>query len=183
MKIQTTGNLKPQEERELIERIEKLSLKLDEVEVADEVRDALRKNRKTLRQLRGEALSHHKEVQKLAIISQNHHDEMIASIKEARTIRGEADSHHQEIIKISKEITDLRKEINRISAEADRIRKELGQETAAERKKRKAEEAAKEEEELETKAEDVLERYQSGEKLGFEEFKLLISRGLLTDND
>ncbi|MHA2504140.1 MAG: coiled-coil protein [Candidatus Kariarchaeaceae archaeon] len=181
MKIQTTGNLSPQEERELIEEIEKLTKRMDKLEVADEKRDEMRAIRKRLRTLRGEALSHHKEVQKLATLSQEYHDNMIDSIKDARNIRAEADTSHQEVIEVSKEINEIRKQISKISGEADKIRKQLGQETDAERKKRRIEEAQKREEELDTKAEDILERYQAGEKLGFEEFKLLISRGLLTE--
>lgn len=183
MKIQTTGGLKPAEERDLIEEIERLTLKMDHLEVADEKRDEMRTIRKRLKSLRSEALTHHKEVQKLASMSQEYHDEMISNIKEARSIRSEADEQHQGVIEVSKEISALRKEISKVSSEADKLRKQLGQETAAERKRRKAEEAAKKEEELDTKAEDILERYQSGEKLGFEEFKLLISRGLLNENE
>jgi len=183
MKIQTTGNLKADEERELIDEIERLTFKMDKLEVADEKRDEMRTIRKRLKSLRSEALAHHKEVQKLASMSQEYHDEMIANIKEARSIRSEADEHHQAVIEVSKEISELRKQISKVSSEADKLRKQLGQETAAERKRRRQQEAQEREEELDNKAEDILERYQAGEKLGFEEFKLLISRGLLNENE
>jgi len=183
MEIQTTGNLKPQDEREKIEEIERLTKKQEDLEVADEKRDEMRTIRKRLKSLRSEALAHHKEVQKLASMSQEYHDEMIKNIKQAREIRSEADEHHQAVIEVSKEINEIRKQIGKISSEADKIRKQLGQETAAERKRRREQEAQEREEELDTKAEDILERYQSGEKLGFEEFKLLISRGLLNENE
>lgn len=181
MEIQTTPNLKAQQEKDLVDRIEKLSIEMDNIEVADEKRDEIRSIQKRLRTLRGEALAHHKEVKKLAAQSQDYHDKMLESIKEARKIRNKADESHKKVVELSEEIKLLRKDINKLSAETDKIRKNLGEETAGERKKRKQEEAKQREKELDDQATDILERYKSGEKLGFEEFKLLISRGLLNE--
>jgi uncharacterized coiled-coil DUF342 family protein len=181
MKIQTTGNLNPQEERELIEQIERLTREMDKLEVADEKRDEMRAIQKRLKSLRSEALAHHKEVKKLASQSQEYHDQMIENIKEARKIRAQADEHHQGVIDLSEKIREIRKEISQVSGETDKIRKELGEETARERRQRKQQEAQQREAELDDKADEILERYKSGEKLGFEEFKLLISRGLLNE--
>lgn len=181
MRIQTTGNLSPSEERELIEKIERLTKEMDKLEVADEKRDEMRTIRKRLKSLRSEALAHHKEVQKQASMSQEYHDIMISKIKEARQIRGEADENHHAVIEISEEIKEIRKQINKISTEADKIRKQLGEETAAERRKRKKSEEQERKEQLDDKVDEILARYKSGEKLGFEEFKLLISRGLLNE--
>ncbi|MHA2252590.1 MAG: coiled-coil protein [Candidatus Kariarchaeaceae archaeon] len=181
MKIETTGNLNPTQEKELIDRIEKLTGDIGQLEVADEKRDEIRVIQKRLRTLRGEALSHHKEVKKLASQSQDYHDVMLEKIKEARGIRIDADKNHKEVVETSEKIKELRKEINGISSETDKIRKQLGEETAAERKKRRVTEAKQREEDLSDQATKVLERYKAGEKLGFEEFKLLISRGLLNE--
>jgi uncharacterized coiled-coil DUF342 family protein len=181
MKIETTGNLTPVQEKELIDQIERLTVDIGDIEVADEKRDEVRVIQKRLRTLRSEALSHHKEVKKLASQSQDYHDVMLEKIKEARKIRISADKNHKAVLEVSDQIRKLRKEINTISNETDRIRKQLGEETATERKKRKVQEAKQRETDLDSQASDVLARYKSGEKLGFEEFKLLISRGLLNE--
>lgn len=181
-KLETSGNINSQQENEIIEKIEKLTQDIGFLEVADEKRDEIRIIQKRLRSLRSEQLSHHKEVKNLAQQSQDYHDTMMEKIKEARKIRASADKNHKQVLEISEKIKIIRKEISQISGETDKIRKALGEETAVERKKRKQVEYKKREGELETKAQDILERYKAGEKLGFEDFKLIISRGLLKDS-
>ncbi len=183
MKIETTGNLNPTQEKELIDKIERLTFDIGKLEVADEKRDEIRIIQKRLRTLRGEALSHHKEVKKLATQSQEFHDIMLEKLREARKIRTSADKNHKDVIEISEQIKKVRKEISQISNETDKIRKQLGEETAAERKRRKIQEAKQREEDLDTQAQDVLVRYKSGAKLGFEEFRLLISRGMFAEKE
>lgn len=181
-KLETSGNINSQQENEIIEKIEKLTQDIGFLEVADEKRDEIRIIQKRLRSLRSEQLAHHKEVKNLAQQSQDYHDTMMEKIKEARKIRASADKNHKQVLEISEKIKIIRKEISQISGETDKIRKALGEETAVERKKRKQVEYKKREGELETKARDILERYKAGEKLGFEDFKLIISRGLLKDS-
>ncbi len=181
MKIQTTPNLTPQKEREMMDEIETLYKKMEELEVAEELKDEIKAIRKRHRTLRSEALTHHKEVQKLANQSQEHHEIMLAKLAEAKEIRAEADNKHKLVIEMNDKIRKLRKEINQVAVEADRLRKKLGEETVSERKKRKIEEAKAREKVITDKAEEILQRYQDGEKIGFEDFKLLISRGLLND--
>lgn len=182
-KLETTPNLNPQQEKEMMDRIEKLYNDIDEIVVVDEKRDEIFVIKKRLRTLRNEAMTHHKEVRKLANQSQEYHDEMLEKITEARKIRTSADKAHKEVLALTDIIKSYRKEINAITQETDAIRKKLGEETPADRKKRKQAEAKKREEDLDTQALEILERYKSGEKLGFEEFKLLISRGLLKDEN
>jgi uncharacterized coiled-coil DUF342 family protein len=181
MEIQTTPNLKPTEEKDLVDKIDKLYQEMDKMEVADEKREEMRSIQKRLRTLRSEALAHHKEVKKLAAQSQEFHDVMLDAIKDARKIRTQADENHKKVVELSEEIKVIRKDITKVTGETDKIRKQLGEETGTERRKRKQEEAKVKEQELDDQAESILERYQSGEKLGFEEFKLLISRGLLNE--
>lgn len=181
MKIQTTARPTAAEETEMINEIERLYKQMEELEVAEEKQDEMRAIQKRLRTLRSEALGHHREVQKLAGQSQEHHEIMLGKISEAKKIRTAADENHQIVITLSDEIRKIRKQIHKVASEGDRIRKQLGQETAVERKKRRAVEAKTRDEEITKTAGDILERYQRGEKLGFEEFKLLISRGLLND--
>lgn len=181
-KLETSGMLTPPQEKEIIDRIEELTQDIGLLEVADEKRDEIRIIQKRLRSLRGEQLSHHKEVKKLAQQSQEYHDIMMEKIKEARKIRASADKNHKAVLEISEKIKAIRKDINLVTGDTDKIRKELGEETAVERKKRKQIETKAREEELDTRATDILARYKAGQKLGFEEFKLIIGRGLLKEN-
>lgn len=179
--LETTANLHPQQEKELIDGIEKLYQDFDKMEVADEKRDEIREIQNRLRTLRNAAMSHHKEVKILASQSQEYHDFMLEKIREARKIRTSADKNHKEVLEHTHKIKDIRKEITTISNESDDLRKKLGEETVIDRKKRKQQEARTREKDLDTQATEIYERYKSGEKLGFEEFKLIISRGLLKE--
>ncbi|MCE7736570.1 MAG: hypothetical protein GPJ54_16935 [Candidatus Heimdallarchaeota archaeon] len=179
--LETTANLHPQQEKELIEGIEKLYQDFDKIEIADEKRDEIREIQNRLRTLRNAAMSHHKEVKKLASQSQEYHDYMLDKIREARKIRTSADKNHKSVLDHTGVIKEIRKEITSISNESDELRKKLGEETAVDRKKRKQHEARVREKDLDQQATEIYERYKSGQKLGFEEFKLIISRGLLKD--
>ncbi len=179
--LETTANLHPQQEKELIEGIERLYQDFDKIEVADEKRDEIRDIQNRLRSLRNAAMAHHKEVKKLASQSQEYHDQMLEKIRDARKIRASADKNHKEVIELTQKIKEIRKEITAISNDSDEIRKKLGQETAVDRKKRKQTEARARESDLDAQAKDILERYKAGEKLGFDEFKLIIGRGLLKE--
>jgi len=178
---QTQGNLNPKEEKEIIVQIEKLTREAEKLEIVEGKRDEFKTINKKLRKLRSEALGHHKEVQVLAQRSQDAHEEMLAQLKEAKKKRTGADATHKLILEKNDEIKALRKQINKVANETDKLRKLLGEETAVERKKRKQKVAKEQEQELSDKAMIIYERYKSGEKLGFEEFKILISRGLLKD--
>jgi uncharacterized coiled-coil DUF342 family protein len=179
--LETTANLHPQQEKELIDSIERLYQDFDQMEVADEKRDEIREIQNRLRSLRNAAMSHHKEVKKLASQSQEYHDFMLEKIRAARKLRASADKNHKDVLEITQKIKGIRKEISTISNETDELRKKLGEETAVDRKKRKQHEARVREKDLDEQASEIYERYKSGEKLGFEEFKLIISRGLLNE--
>ncbi|MCY3411085.1 MAG: hypothetical protein INQ03_05535 [Candidatus Heimdallarchaeota archaeon] len=178
---QTKGNLKPEEEKEFINKIERLTKEMEQLEVVEGKREEFKVINKKLRKLRGEALIHHKEVQVLAERSQNYHETMLGQLKDAKKIRSSADEDHKKILNLNEDIKKIRKNINAVAAESDKIRKQLGQETATERKKRKQDAAKAQEQELTDKAEEIFQRYKDGAKLGFEEFKILISRGYLKD--
>ncbi|MHA2275794.1 MAG: DUF7121 family protein, partial [Candidatus Kariarchaeaceae archaeon] len=169
------------QEKELIDSIERLYQDFDQMEVADEKRDEIREIQNRLRSLRNAAMSHHKEVKKLASQSQEYHDFMLEKIRAARKLRASADKNHKDVLEITQKIKGIRKEISTISNETDELRKKLGEETAVDRKKRKQHEARVREKDLDEQASEIYERYKSGEKLGFEEFKLIISRGLLNE--
>ncbi len=178
---QTKGNMSVAEEREIIEQIERESKELEQLEVVESKREEFKTINRKLRKLRAEALAHHKAVQELAEKSQNYHEVMLGQLKEAKKVRALADADHKAILVLNDDIKKIRKEINAVAGEADKLRKALGEETAVERKKRKADMAKQQEVELEDKANDIYERYKNGAKLGFDEFKILISRGLLKD--
>ncbi|MHA2100427.1 MAG: coiled-coil protein, partial [Candidatus Kariarchaeaceae archaeon] len=167
--LETTANLHPQQEKELIDSIERLYQDFDQMEVADEKRDEIREIQNRLRSLRNAAMSHHKEVKKLASQSQEYHDFMLEKIRAARKLRASADKNHKDVLEITQKIKGIRKEISTISNETDELRKKLGEETAVDRKKRKQHEARVREKDLDEQASEIYERYKSGEKLGFEE--------------
>lgn len=177
----TTGRLTPAEEKDIIEQIEKLTKEKEKLDVVEGKRDEFRAINKKLRKLRSDALSHHKEVQQLAQASQDYHEVMIGQLKEAKQIRAEADADHKQVIVFNEEIKQFRKQINKVANESDKIRKLLGEETAVERKKRKFEQAKQQEQDISEKANVIYKRYKAGAKLGFEEFKILVSRGMLKD--
>ncbi len=178
-KIETTPNLTKEEEKRLIEQIEKLSEDLEKLEFLKEKQTEVRQIRNKLKDLRIETRAHDAAVKTLAQQSQEHHEEFIKAVVEAKQLRQEADSIHHKILELNEKIKALRQEIGAVSKEADLFSKKLGEETLADKRKRETEARKKRETHEQEIAKKLLEKYQAGEKLSLEELRILYDKGLV----
>jgi uncharacterized coiled-coil DUF342 family protein len=164
-KIQTTS-LDMQEEKRLVENVKQLEAHLNIYRKIDQHVKKLSELRKELEPLEANAATAHQELTEIAERSQEIHAKMIAKITESKAVKAEADSLHAIYVQAKEHAKPLHEEFKRLTEH----RKNLQDDVREEDKKRKknAEDALKEK--LGSQARDKLQR---GEKLSWEEFKLL----------
>ncbi len=181
LEMETKPDLTKEEEKEYIKELENLYTKLETMASATELKGEMRAIQQRLRMHRNNARAHHKKVTKLAEQSQKHHDRMIELLNESNEYKKLADEQHRLVQEMYDKIREIRAEINKVTKEADAIRKELGEKTSKEKRKEQQDLKKKQEEETLLKATLVKKKYEAGERLGFEEFKMLINHGLLKE--
>jgi len=164
-RIQTTS-LDNEEEKRLIENVKQLETQLNIYKKIDQHVKKIAELRKELETLETNADTDHQELTETAARSQEIHAKMIAKISESKNIKCEADSLHVVYIQAKEQVKPLREEINKLTEQRKKLQDTLRQED--EKRKKNAEQALKEK--LETQARDKLQR---GEKLSWDEFKLL----------
>jgi uncharacterized coiled-coil DUF342 family protein len=164
-KIQTTS-LDMQEEKRLVETVKQLEAHLNIYRKIDQHIKKLAELRKELEPLEATADAAHQELTEIAERSQEIHAKMIAKISESKNIKAEADSLHAAYIQAKEHGKPLHEEFKRLTEHRNKLQDSLREEDK--KRKKNAEEALKEK--LGSQARDKLER---GEKLSWEEFKLL----------
>jgi uncharacterized coiled-coil DUF342 family protein len=164
-RIQTTP-LDREEEKRLIENVKQLETQLNIYKKIDQHVKKIAELRKEIETLETNADTAHQELTETAARSQEIHAKMIAKISESKNIKGEADSLHGVYIQAKEQVKPLREEIKKLTEQRKKLQDTLRQED--EKRKKNAEQALKEK--LETQARDKLQR---GEKLSWDEFKLL----------
>ena len=172
---QQTEVLKTSQERELVEKIakmtEELKRKKSQLEGSSELKSLLEK----AQVLRDEAAVFHNNVKEAAEAAQQYHDKMIKIFKEADAIRAESDAAHKEFVKAQEAADEQHRlfiqsqkeirEINKLIIGLKRKTKETKDETIREQTKKEAEE--------------VYNQFKLGEKLNTEDLMLLQRSGLL----
>jgi uncharacterized coiled-coil DUF342 family protein len=122
--------------------------------------------RKELGTLEANADAAHQELMEIAERSQGIHAKMIAKIAESKKIKSEADSLHSAYVQTKEHVMPLHQEFTKLTEQRKKLQGALREEDKKRRKN--AEEALKEK--LGSQARDKLQR---GEKLSWDEFKLL----------
>jgi len=103
--------------------------------------------------------------------SQAIHEEMIKKLEEAKKLKAEAESVHRLFLQVKEKTSPIKEEMERIVEEIRRQKEEIALAEAEER--RKSEESL-----LENIAKQALEKLKRGEKLTWEEFRILAEKGL-----
>ena len=169
-KIQTTP-LTLQEEKQLVEKVKQLEAQLN---VHGRIEQLSRKKLELtteLKALEARAKSLHEKIINEAEKSQQTHKEMIKKLEEAKKLKTEADSLHKLFLQTKEKLKPVKEEIEKILEEIKRLREDMVAEAEKERKKG-------EENLLENVAKNALEKLKRGEKLTWEEFKILTEKGL-----
>ena len=164
-KIQTTP-LDMQEEKRLIEDVKQLETQLNVYKKIDQHVKKIAELRKELETLETKAKAAHQELTEKAKKSQEIHAKMIAKISESKGIKGEADSLHGAYIQAKEQVRPLHEEIKTLTEQKRKLQASVREED--EKRKKSVEQALKEK--LGSQAKDKLQR---GEKLSWDEFKLL----------
>lgn len=168
-RIQTTP-LSLDEEKRIIERIRTLESQLSFYLKLNSMRDEISAIEKRLETLREEISSCKNRIAETISKSQDFHDKMVERLKEVDRLRAEADELHKKYLAKREKVDELclkyRELLNHISA----IRKAIREEE--ERKKAEFISALKEK-----IGKEALEKLKRGEKISFEEFKILAEQG------
>ncbi len=163
-KIQTTS-LTLKEEKVLIDQVGFLENQLLVYNQLQKLKDSLTELRTEEKELESNAKIHHKELLGLAEQSQELHKEMMEALNEADSLQGEADKAHQRFLEAKQRVRSLHQRIELLREEIHCI-----------------EEETKSKHELELRKgleERALEKLRRGEKLTWEEFKVLAEKGIV----
>lgn len=164
-KIQTSS-LNLQEEKELVERVRRAEVQLNIYRKLEESDKKELELRIEVKALDVEGKTCHERLTQIAQSSQETHEKMLYKIEESRRIKAEADSYHQEFIRVLEKIKAIRQEIDAIAEQVRQIKAEMREKEVKEKKLN--------EDSLRSKlGQQAAEKLKRGEKLTWEEFKLL----------
>ena len=163
--IQTTP-LDIKEEKILIENVRQLETQLNIYRKIDQHIKKIAEIRKNLEPLETNADAAHQELTAIAEKSQEIHAKMIAKINESKEIKAEADSLHAAYIQAREQVKPLHEEFKKLTEQKRKLQAAVREEDA--KRKKDVEQALKEK--LESQARNKLQR---GERLSWDEFKML----------
>ncbi|UCD72511.1 MAG: hypothetical protein JSW01_03380 [Candidatus Bathyarchaeota archaeon] len=147
-----------------------------ELAVHEEIRKlkkAASNNITEIKRLQSTIDKYHKELSEFAKNSQECHEKMTSSLSKADQLSKEAKDAHQNFVKIKKEADGFHKSYSTLIAQIREIERQI-QEIDENVHREQIMKALKSREKVSQKAQQKLE---TGEKLTFDEFKILIERG------
>lgn len=172
---QQTEVLTTNKERELVSKITELQkqyvVKKQQLEGNEELKALLTE----AQEIRDEASNHHATLSEYAQKAQEYHDKMITTFKEADKIRAESDAAHKEFVQFQEKADEQHKLFIAAQKEIRDIDKEL-------RKMKKGDVDGKREAaraDARKDAEDIFDKFKSGEKLTMENLMALQKSGFL----
>jgi len=163
--IQTTS-LPVREEKVLIDQVRALETQLSTHKQIRELDEDLLELRAEEKALETKARLHHERLSELAKQSQSFHEKMIEILSEIHALRAEADNAHQKYVEIKQQAQPLHQERAELLRQTNSIKQEFRQ--AEEEKQLKRQQELRKE-----LVEKALEKLKRGEKLSWEEFKVL----------
>jgi uncharacterized coiled-coil DUF342 family protein len=167
-KIQTTP-LPVREEKMLIEQVRVLETQLSIHRRIQKLNNALFELQTEEKALETRANLHHEKLSELAEQSQSFHEKMVKLLDEIDTLRVKADAAHQRYVEIKQQAQTVHKEQMELLRQFKSLKEELRR--AEERKQAKRQRELRKD--LVKKASEKLKR---GEKLTWEEFKILAEK-------
>lgn len=169
-KIQTSS-LNLQEEKVLVEKVKNLETQLSIHRKIEQLNQKKLELEAETKALQTRARIYREKIAEKVEKSQEFHKKMLEKIEEAKKIKAEADSLHQLFLQVKEKMKPLQSEIATIIGEIRRIKEE----NMAEEEKNKKE---KEETLLDNIEKQAKEKLKRGEKLTWEEFKVLAEKGI-----
>jgi uncharacterized coiled-coil DUF342 family protein len=172
---QMTSVLKIDKERELVESVSKMKTEIDkrekQLEKVEEIREAIRE----LEENKADAEKCHKEVGELADAAQEEHDKMMAQYEKSDEVRKEADGAQEQFIRTKMMADEEHKRHIAMIREVHDFDKMI----SGMRRKRRRARVATGETVAKKEADEIYERFKSGEKLSTEDLMTLQKSGYL----
>ncbi|WP_455364639.1 coiled-coil protein [[Eubacterium] cellulosolvens] len=160
------------QERALVSKIANLEAGIAIQKRRYDLREKIRRIRNEIKDLSDKAAQFHTKLEEIVAESENYHNQMLNLVNEATLYKEEADKAHQNFVNAKNEANDLQQHILLISAQIKGVKKSVN-ETA------KREQLEKEQE-IKKKIEDsATGKLKKGERLSFDEFKILIEKGAI----
>jgi uncharacterized coiled-coil DUF342 family protein len=170
-----TSVLSPEKERDLVEQISHLSGKLQAMEREIEQFTEVRAAEKEAREAKDQAELFHRQVAELAEKAQSEHDAMLKLYDEADRLRKEADDAQEKFIETKLAADEEHREhIEHIRQVHDFDKLIAGIRDKSRRAKRESDETV-----VKKEAEEIFERFKSGEKLSTDDLMILQKSGYL----
>jgi len=157
-------------ERKLIDQIKILEAQLEVYRRIGTINNKIAELRKEADKLKAEALNYRSRILEIAAESQEFHVKMLKRIEEAKELKAKADEMHQRYAENKEKVKAINLEIKETLGEIRSIRELLKSEEEKERRRRESD--------LQRQTEEkALEKLKRGEKLTFDEFKILLEKG------
>lgn len=163
--IQTTL-LTSQEEKELVEQVRQLETELSVHKKHERLLQRIHELQAEIKATDAQGRAVYEALKAAAQRSQEFHKEMIIKIEDSKKLRAEANRLHQLFLEAKEKATSIKAEIIQVSNGLRRIKGEIREEE--DQKRKQSEESLREK--LQAAAKEKLKR---GEKLTWDEFKLL----------
>jgi uncharacterized coiled-coil DUF342 family protein len=174
-KLQTTSNLAINDERDIVDQINRLEQKFREARESDVLSRDLKSFFNRTRVLRGKLRGLDRDLRTKAHESRLHHKAMIQAFKNADVFRKQADDLHAQFLEAKKQANLIHNEYLTHIREINKTRQSINKNKQKFRKKQDEERREK----LKVKTEDAKKKFDQGRKLSFEEFRTLIDKGLI----
>jgi len=157
-------------ERKLIDQIKILEAQLEVYRRIGSINNKIAELRKEADKLKAEALNYRSRILEISAESQEFHLKMLKRIEEAKELKAKADEMHQRYAENKEKVKAINLEIKKTLGEIRSIRELLKSEEEKERRRRESD--------LQRQTEEkALEKLKRGEKLTFDEFKILLEKG------
>jgi len=157
-------------ERKLIDQIKILEAQLEVYRRIGSINNKIAELRKEADKLKAEALNYRSRILEISAESQEFHLKMLKRIEEAKELKAKADEMHQRYAENKEKVKAINLEIKETLGEIRSIRELLESEEEKERRRRESD--------LQRQTEEkALEKLKRGEKLTFDEFKILLEKG------
>jgi len=168
-KIQTES-LPLDVEKQLIDQVKALEAQMEFYRRIDSIRSKIADLKKEADNLKADTLDYRSRILEIAAQSQEYHMKMLKKIEAIKELKVKADEMHQQYVENKDKAKTINLEIKKTLAEIRSIRDLLNAKEEREKRQKQAD--------LQKQTEEkALEKLRRGEKLTFDEFKILIEKG------
>ena len=177
---QQTDQLTRDEELAIVEEIAKIEAKLVKIGQEKEKQDRISELRRLARKLKEEASDAHEKVIELSEQSQIHHQEVVRIRPQLEEYKKSADTAHKNFVEWLKKVKDGEAKLKEFRTQIEEIQGKLRKVTIEKRDVERQEMRDYQRAQERERAEEAVEKLQSGKRLTFDEF--ILAQRQVTDD-